>query len=131
MIEYVDISDNNVAVTSVGQSDSSIFFDEFPHIHIHTIISDWEILRTKRAISELCCHACKVSIFIIYTLDLLEKYPNGVPSVERIRDEWTSVHKYCADLPIILNGKDVSIDSFKIHCPTERIKTSTLDLSNL
>lgn len=132
MIEFEDYSEQSiVGVTAVDQTNLSVFLDEYPHIHLHTIVTDWEALRSNKAVSEMCCHACKTSIFLIYVLDLIYKYPEGVPSVERLRDEFTYDHAKCAELPLDIKGKPVNADSFKTLCPSERKRTSTVDLSGL
>lgn len=99
---------------------SDLFFEHVSHVHIHGLTSDEDIIKGKDGISEICCHGCGISLFIIFSYGLLIKYPNGVPEIVSIRDSFLKDHEECSS--------PEERDIFKEKCPHYRRSTSTIDL---
>lgn len=122
---------DQIATHPAHQGTLAVFVDNKPHIHLHCFTSDKEVESGLDGVSELCCHACGDSLYLIYSQEVIAKYPDGVPIMGDMKNTFVGQHQRCADLPVDIGGTLVQCEEFKDICPTYRRNTKTVDISNL
>ena len=103
-------------------STTSFALEDYPHIHIHTLTED----DGDVAIAELVCHPCGEAIYIVVPDEVVEACGGSHPELIEMKETFTQRHEWCAEEPVVVDGKLLEKFDFHEFCPTHRTVTKTV-----
>jgi hypothetical protein len=121
----MEVFDNSSTALTARPNSSVMYFTKHPHVHVHSIVTDYGVMLGDDGVLELCCHCCGNSMFVLFNLLTTVCNPAGHKSLITVKEEFVELHKECANIQVPFGQTVLYSNDFKLICHGARNKTTT------